>query len=502
MSLKRDVKDPNGSLSPESDKELAYTQPGEIDEASTHEELLAYTIPPSELKSLLRTLDFHIAPVLMILYLISFLDRSNLGNAAVGGLFEDINAPSNGLSVTTSIFYATYVTFEPFFTTILKSLRPSRLLPGVVIAWGAVLLGAGFIENYGALIAIRLLLGLLESALTPCLFLWLTFFYQRNELGQRTSYMFVSAALSGVVGGLIAAGFLKMDGLAGWAGWRYLFAIEGAITMVIGFASLYFIADGWQSCRFLSPRQKLLMKVREAQAAQFNGSQDFSWQEVRKAFTEPIVYVSGFVQFGFDVCLYGFSTFLPVIVRGLGYSTINSQLLTAPVYFWAAFVYLVGAYISDRKDVRYWLLMPAGMVTCVGYAILVGTGSTGASLFACFACATGIYLCVGLHVSWLNSNVAGVRKRATAIGIQQTLGNSAGVVSGQIYRSGDRPRYVLGHAISLGAMALALLGLTLETWIYKSRNARKLAMTEEEKEAEDAAGVVIGDRHHSFMYVY
>lgn len=78
---------------------------------------------------------------------------------------EDINAPSNGLSVATSIFYATYVTFEPFFTTILKSVRPSRLLPAVVVLWGACLLGAGFMTNYPTLIAIRLLLGLLESAL-------------------------------------------------------------------------------------------------------------------------------------------------------------------------------------------------------------------------------------------------------------------------------------------------------------------------------------------------
>lgn len=95
-----------------------------------------------------------------------------------------------------------------------------------------------------------------------------------------------------------------------------------------------------------------------------------------------------------------------------------------------------------------------------------------------------------------------MRKRATAIGIQQTIGNTGGIVAGQIYRSGDKPRYVLGHAVSLGAMALALVGLTIETWICKSRNAKKLAMTEEEKRAQDAEGKVIGDRHHSFQYVY
>jgi cbb3-type cytochrome oxidase subunit 3 len=126
----------------------------------------------------------------------------------------------------------------------------------------------------------------------------------------------------------------------------------------------------------------------------------------------------------------------------------------------------------------------------------------------------------------LNSNIAGVRKRATAIGIQQTVvsfslfellslsngfsdvlfppsqGNCGGILAGQIYRSEGKPRYILGHAFSLGSMVLALVLLTVEVWIYKSRNAKKLAMTEEEKDAEDAEGKVIGDRHHSFQYVY
>lgn len=99
------VKDKQYGDDRDGDKELAYAQAGEIDEASTDAELLAYTIPPDELRGLLRKLDSRVAPVLLVLYLISFLDRSNLGSASTGGLFEDINAPSNGLSVTASIFY-------------------------------------------------------------------------------------------------------------------------------------------------------------------------------------------------------------------------------------------------------------------------------------------------------------------------------------------------------------------------------------------------------------
>ncbi|CEQ42619.1 SPOSA6832_04445, partial [Sporobolomyces salmonicolor] len=407
------------------DKEALGYSIGTIDENSTDEELLHYQIDPK-----------------------------------VGGLMTDINAPANGLSVATSIFYATYVAFEPAWTTLLKTLRPSRLLPTVTLLWGFTLVGSGFMTSYGGLIAVRLVLGFLESALTPCLFLWLTFFYQRDEIGIRTFYMFVSAALSGVVGGLIAAGFLKMDGLGGWEGWRYLFAIEGGITVLISIAIAFYVPDSYHHAHYLTPRQKLLMRVREVQSAHYTGSQDFSWGEVRKA----------------------------LALNQLGYSSINSQLLRA------ALVYGVGAYICDHYNIRFWLLVPTGLVTCLGYALLTGVqDSVGCSLFACFCAATGIYLCVGLHVSWLNTNIAGIRKRSTAIGIQQLMGNCGGIT--------DKPHYRLGHAFSLGSMALALVGLAGETYLYRSRNAKKLAMTEEEKEAQDAAGVT-GDAHWSFMYVW
>ncbi|BGP57773.1 hypothetical protein JCM8202_002425 [Rhodotorula sphaerocarpa] len=473
----------------------------EIDENSSDEELLRYIIDPQEEKLLVRRLDWILGPLVCILYLIAFLDRAQLGNAASAGMFKDINAPANGLSVTASIFYATYVSTEPFWTTIMKSVRPSRLLPVVTIAWGAVVLGNGFIKNYASLVACRLILGLLESALTPCLFLILSLWYQRNELAWRTAIMFVSAAVSGVVGGLVCAGFISLDGNLGLAGWQHIYVWLGLITIVIGCIAPVFISDSYQTAWFLTPRQKLLMRVRYLHAGEYRGKQDFSWGEVKRAFTDPIVYISGMMQFGFDICLYGFSTFLPVIIKALGsFSSIESNLLTAPVYAWAAIVYLVCAKLSDKKDMRLWLILPTACVTVVGYVLLVAVqSSTGVSLFACFLCATGIYTAVGLNVSWINLSVAGDRKRSTSIGIQQLLGNCGGVVAGQIYRSTDKPHYRLGHACSLAAMVWALCWMGVFVWVLRSRNARKLAMTEKEKDEVIARGAT-GDEHPSFMY--
>ncbi|BGP34889.1 hypothetical protein JCM10296v2_006713 [Rhodotorula toruloides] len=100
--------------------------------------------------------------------------------------------------------------------------------------------------------------------------------------------MFVSAARSGVVGGLIGVGFLKLDGRLGLEGWRHLYIWEGVVTILIGLASIVFIADSPASAWYLSPRQKLLMRVRDLHARQYTGVDAFSWAEVRKAFLEPI----------------------------------------------------------------------------------------------------------------------------------------------------------------------------------------------------------------------
>ncbi|KAF9260695.1 major facilitator superfamily transporter [Marasmius fiardii PR-910] len=482
------------SVTPVEDKQ----QPEDL----TDEGLLAYEIDPKEKKRLLRKLDSFIAPVLMILYLIAFLDRSNIGNAAVGGMTTALKLPADGLSVATSIFYATYVSFETPMTTFLKSLRASRLIPTVVILWGTTVMASAWMKNYGGLIATRLVLGMLEAALTPCLFLWITAFYQRDELARRQCFLFISAALSGVVGGLIAAGLLKMNGLAGMEGWQWLYCVEGVITIVIGIIAIPFVPDSYEEAWYLTRRQKFLMRVREVQSREYMGDASFSWGEVKKAFTDPIVYLSGFVQMGLDTCLYGFSTFLVVIINQLGYSSINSQLLTAPIYFWAALVYFIGALISDRYNKRFWLIFPLAGVSVAGYAILVAVhGNVGVSLFACFLTGTGIYIGVGLSVTWISVNMAGYRKRSTAIGLQQTLGNIGGIIAGQIYRSTDKPYYRLGHSISLGAMVLAMMGMIVEVMIYKSRNDAKDRMTEEEKQRQDLDGAA-GDRHYSFKQVW
>ena len=135
---------------------------------------------------------------------------------------EDIGASTEQFSIAVSIFYATYVTFETLWAVLLKKLTPRYVITGLCVVWSLVTIFSGFIKSIGGLYATRLLLGVCEAGLFPSLNLYLTMVYKRQEQAKRVSYLFVSTALAGAFGGILAYAILLMDGVDGLAGWRYV----------------------------------------------------------------------------------------------------------------------------------------------------------------------------------------------------------------------------------------------------------------------------------------
>lgn len=215
----------SGTESPEHEKAASMAEAGFVMEFDEVKE-----------KKLLRKLDLTFTPIFMLLYLSCFLDRSNIGgyncfscgkstdqligNVKVAGIIPDIGATSQQFSTAVSIFYATYVAFETPAPILMKIVTPRYLLTAVCIIWSLVTIFTGLIQNIGGLYTTRLILGACEAGLFPCLNLYLTMIYKRDEMAKRVSYLFVCAALSGAFGGLLAYALLQMDGVGGYAGWR------------------------------------------------------------------------------------------------------------------------------------------------------------------------------------------------------------------------------------------------------------------------------------------
>ncbi len=298
-------------------------------------------------------------------------------------------------------------------------------------SWGIIATLTGVCKNFAGLVVCRPLLGVVEGPLFPAMALYLTFFYTRQEIALRIGYFFVSAAISGAFGGLLGYAIGFMDHVGGQRAWRWIFIIEGLPSVVMGICLYFGLADDAETAYYLNASEKEMMRKRKAKENELSTSADmFLWKDVIKGLTDWKIYVMCAAQFGADVMLYGFSNFLPTIIKGLGtWNNYQVQLLTIPCYATGAIAYLIIARISDVQQKRGIYVIGSGIVSVVGYAILAADVSSGAHYFGCFLVAMGLYILVGVPVAWISSNQPRYGKRATAIGLQLTIGNSAGIMA-------------------------------------------------------------------------
>ncbi|KAI1476045.1 DNA-repair protein rad2 [Daldinia eschscholtzii] len=425
-------------------------------------------------KKLLRKLDLHIIPLVMLLYTFSFLDRVNIGNARLYSMETDLGLVGNQFQVAVSIFFVTYLLFEVPSNLVLKPLTPSRYIAFIAFGWGVIAMCTGFVHSYGALIAVRVILGVVEAGLFPGLNVYLTFFYTKQELALRVGYLFVSAAIAGALGGLLAYGIGQMAGIAGYNGWRWIFIIEGLPSIVLGVVAFFLLPNDIDHAYFLTPEEKKLANARHFRHYGFTESAaKFSKNDMVAAFKDWKVWMFCIGQFGVDTLLYGYSTFLPTIIRGLGqWSTAEIQLLTIPCYFVGAVTYMGIAFLSDRMQMRGLFTVAFGAISVVGYGVLLSNSSAGVHYFGCFLVATGLYVTVGLPLAWLPSNTPRYGKRTTANGMQLTSGNAAGIMSSFIYPSADGPRYIIGNAVSLSLVGMAACLFSF-MWFWYARENKK-----------------------------
>jgi hypothetical protein len=187
-------------------------------------------------------------------------------------------------------------------------------------------------------------------------------------------------------------------------------------------------------------------------------------------------------QFCCDVSLYAVQTFLPAIIKGLGYTSVRANLMTVPVYLLGMVWFLFIAYMSDRTRKRgVWIGFPL-LLMIAGEAILIAATKTQVRFFGCFVTILGIYPTVGLSIMWLSDNVGRHFKRASMVGLVLTIANTSGVAVGQIYRTQEAPRYVKGLTISLGLNVLALaciIGLMSGMWWVNRKRHEKLVAAEQ-----------------------
>ncbi|KAF2751830.1 MFS general substrate transporter [Sporormia fimetaria CBS 119925] len=477
----------------------------EIEEDENETERQLDGVDPVAEGKLVRKLDLFIIPVVMLLYLLSFLDRVNIGNARLYNLEKDLGLSSQQFQVAVSILFVTYILSEVPSNLVLKKLTPSRWIAFITVSWGIVATLTGVVQNYAGLIVCRLFLGAVEGGLFPGMAIYLTFFYTKRELALRIGYLFVSAALAGACGGLLAFAIGHMDGVAGQSGWRWIMIIEGLPTFVLGIATLWILPNTPSTAYFLSAEEKQLAAGRLTRQTGYTAkAAAFHWADVSKCVKDWKVWAFCFAQFGSDTMLYAYSTFLPTIIRAINPSASKAlvQVLTIPCYALGAITYLVVAKISDSQQRRGLYTIALGGVSIVGYAMLLSDSSPGVHYAGCFLVAMGLYVCVGLPLAWLPTNCPRYGKRTMATGLQLSIGNCAGIMSSFLYPANEGPRFIRGHAVTLAMVAWACAVYAF-MWFYFARVNARRARGEEDWKMEGLSEEEIaelGDESPRFMF--
>ncbi|KAI0102922.1 MFS general substrate transporter [Nemania sp. FL0031] len=456
-------------------------------------------------RRLVWKLDLVLIPWLCLLYLLAFLDRTNIGNAKVAGLLGDLHLSTGQYNAALSIFFVSYSLFEPLTNVLLKRLRPSLFIPTIMFFWGASMTGMGFCYNYSGLLAARWFLGLTEAGLFPGVNYYLSCWYKRSEFGVRAAIFFSAAALAGSFGGLLAAAIEKLDGKGGLAGWRWIFILEGLLTVVVAVVSYWMVHDFPDDARFLTEddRARVIRRLKLDQQSSAE-HEEWSMKYLYAGLKDWKMWLGMVIYMGCDMPLYAFSLFLPTIIQESGWNTsvIRTQLLSVPPYAAAAVLTVVIGFVADRTRQRGLCNIIVSAIGIVGFILLIASNDPAVKYAATFLGALGIYPCISNTITWMANNVEGVYKRGVVLGFVIGWGNLNGIVSSNIFF--DAPRYLEGHGVILAYMILFLFGgsILMTTLLRienkKRREGKRDYLAEGKTEAELDR---MGDGRPDFYYV-
>jgi MFS family permease len=217
-------------------------------------------------------------------------DSGNLGNANIAGMSEELGLVGNQFGTAVTLLYVTYVTIEAPTAILLKIIGPRHLLAGCALGWGATCLGMGFIQNVGGLYACRLLIGFFEAAIFPCIDVYIGMVYKKSERGQRAAAIFAFSALSSAFGGLLAFGLTQIHGPNGFSGWRWLFIVEGIITILIVPLYWFVFPNDARTAWFLTEDEKRMVCARYALNPHWGIDDEFKWGAIVDVLKDPKFY--------------------------------------------------------------------------------------------------------------------------------------------------------------------------------------------------------------------
>ncbi|RDB23798.1 hypothetical protein Hypma_008967 [Hypsizygus marmoreus] len=465
-------------ISPASSDRLSDKEEGSVIIIEEHNETAVYNAHVDtsgvDERKLMRKIDIALIPWLALLYLLSFLDRTSIGNAKLYNLTGDLHMTDKQYLLTLTIFFFSYAIFEVPSNVFLKRLRPSIWLSAMMLLWGVMMTVQGLVHDFGGLMGMRWMLGVFEAGLFPGVNYYLSCWYKRSEFGIRAAIFFSAASVSGAFGGLLAAAISKMDGIGGKPAWAWIFILEGLATVLAGVASFWIIQDFPDTARFLTEAERTVVVRRLQGDDQFSAAgEQLKMKYIWQSLLDWKTWVAMIIYMGCDAPLYAFSLFLPSIINQVCYQATPANLLSVPVYVFACIITCLVGYSADRWGHRGYFNIGFLCLGAAAYIILVASRNAALSYFAVYLATCGIYPVIPNTIAWVSNNVEGSYKRSVSIAMFISFGNINGAVSSNIYRAADKPWYPLGHGLVLMYIGLGISFSLVYLYLIKAENARR-----------------------------
>ncbi|KAG1756627.1 MFS general substrate transporter [Suillus paluster] len=455
-------------------------------------------------KRLIRKLDLRVA-FLVLIYIMSCMDRSNVAYVALrnrlvvvciltafatsaarlGGFEEDLGLTGNQFNTLISIFYTGYVLMQTPSNVFLDRInRPSLYLSSCMAMWGAITVFMGASRTYHTAFILRFFLGFVEAAFFPGAAFLLSRWYKRNELGLRMALFFCGNSISYAFGPLVASGILAcLDGTLGFPAWRWLFFLEGTLTIVVAVSAIWILPDFPSTPSvWLSPDEHVLAKRRMEEETttgdEHQGKPVEGFSGLGEALVDWKVWWLG-AALCFLVASLSCSNFFPTLSATMGYSATVSLLLCAPPWILGTATSFIVAWHSDATGERFWHIAGPLLVGVAGFIIAISTMNTAVRYLSLFFM-TQPPVAFVIFLTWvMNTFSQSQSKRAAAVGIINSMGMFGNMGASYFWPSSWGPTYVNSYLICILTSIICIV----MCWAFRQHLARCNEAAEAEEEA-------------------
>lgn len=406
-------------------------------------------------RSLYRKITWRIIPYLFLLYIVAYVDRVNVGFAAMD-MKRQLGFSDTVYGTGAGIFFLGYAIFDMPSNLMVQRVGTRLWIARIMITWGVIAACMAFVHSATSFYIMRFLLGVGEAGFVPGMLLYLTFWYPSHERARAVAKFMTATSLAGVVGAPLSSALLRLDGALGLQGWQWLFIAEGIPTMLLGISVLFVLKNGPAEANWLEPEERTwLLKELEADRARYGATKHHDFKD---AFRMPAVWMLAFVYVTIQIGVYIVNLWMPLMLDSLSgaagrdASTI-AKYATVP-YLLAALITVVVGWSSDKWNERSGHLGGCMALAAVGFTWAGIAHNVPVALCAFCLAAMGLWSTMGPFWALMTRTMAGTAA-AAGVALITTLGGFGGFVG----------PYVTGrlreatHSFSNGLYAVAVLAL-------------------------------------------